>query len=66
MNKQQQLDIATRVLGQAVEASCRASYLLLHGQDARQEFELAERLQLEANVEWHKVELCATKSNSSK
>lgn len=57
-SNQQQLDIATRALGQAVEASCRASYLVLHGQDASAEHALAERLQLEADAEWHKVELC--------
>lgn len=57
MNKSQQLEIATRALGHAVEASCRASYLVLHGQDASQEHALAERLQLEADAEWHKVEL---------
>jgi len=55
---QQQLEIATRALGQAVEASCRASHLVLHGQDASQQHAIAERLQLEANKEWNKVELC--------
>lgn len=56
MNNQRQLDIATRALGKAVEASCRASYLVLHGQDASYEHAIAERLQLEADAEWHKVE----------
>ena len=55
---QQQLDIATRALGQAVEASIRASHLVLHGQDATAEFAQAERLQHEADVEWDKVSLC--------
>lgn len=58
MNNQQQLGIATRAMGQAVEASCRASYLVLHGKDARQDLEIAARLQLEADAEWHKVGLC--------
>lgn len=58
-SKQQQIAIATRRLSQAVDASCRASYLVLHGQDARAEFELAERLQREADEERHKVEQCA-------
>jgi len=56
MKNQRQLEIATRALGQAVDASIRASHLVLHGQDARQEHALAERLQLEADAEWHKVE----------
>ena len=60
MNKQQQLDRATRALGQAVEASIHASRLVLHGKDASAEFELAAMLQQRADAEWQKVELCDT------
>lgn len=59
---QQQLEIATRALGQAVEASCRASHLVLHGQDASQQHAIAENLQLKANAEWQKVELLEPES----
>lgn len=61
-SNQQQLDIATRALGKAVDASIRASHLVLHGQDASYEHALAERLQLEADAEWHKVELLEPES----
>lgn len=58
MDKQIQLSKATHALSAAVEASIRASQLVLHGQDASHEFAIAERLQRAADAEWDKYESC--------